>query len=275
MLTINILGAGRVGQTLARLFRDFDQFKIASVYTRSAKTGQKAVDFIGAGQAISNLRELADADIWMLTVPDDEIQEVSKLLLDNRLLKPQSTVFHCSGAKSSEILQPLRDAGLFVASIHPVRSFASPQLVVPDFAGTFCGVEGDTQALEILIPAFKAIGAHTFLLDTGHKLRYHAASVFASNYLVALMDVALKTYQAAGLSPEMAATLAQPLAKKTLENVFNSSTEAALTGPIKRGDFQTVEKQLADLSEWDQGSANLYQAFIEPTKEIANRAKSK
>lgn len=275
MLTLNILGAGRVGQTLARLFRDFDQFNIASVYTRNTKTAQKAVDFIGAGKAISNLLELGEADIWMLTVPDDEIQEISKFLLDNRLLKPQSIVFHCSGAKSSEILQSLREAGHFVASIHPVRSFASPQQVVPDFAGTYCGVEGQDGALEILIPAFKAIGAHTFKLDTKHKLRYHAASVFASNYLVALMDVALKTYQAAGLSPEMASALAQPLAKKTLENVFSSSTADALTGPIKRGDLQTVEKQLADLTEWDQGTANLYQAFIDPTKEIANRVKSK
>ncbi len=274
MLTLNIIGAGRVGQTLARLFSSRGQFQIASVYARSALTAQQAVDFIGAGKAACNLLDLERAEICMLTVADDDISNVSNQLLELEHFKPRSIVFHCSGSKSSAILQSLRDAGHHVASIHPVRSFASPEVLVSDFADTYCGVEGDAEALAILIPAFEAIGARIFMLDAEHKLRYHAASVFASNYLVALIDVALKTYQAAGLSPEMALALAQPLAKKTLDNVFNTSTEDALTGPIKRGDFATVEKQLTDLKIWNQHAASLYQAFIDPTKEVANRLKS-
>ncbi|MBC3883406.1 DUF2520 domain-containing protein [Undibacterium sp. LX40W] len=273
MLTLNVIGAGRVGQTLARLFHSADQFQIASVFTRTAATAQHASHFIGSGKAVHNLLELASADVCMLTVADDDIATISNLLLVKDMLKPRSIVFHCSGSKSSSILQPLRDAGHYVASFHPVRSFASPEVVVADFVDTYCGVEGDAEALAILVPAFEAIGARTFMLETEHKLRYHAASVFASNYLVTLMDIALKTYQAAGLSPEMAVALAQPLAKKTLENVFSSSTEDALTGPIKRGDLETVEKQLADLALWDQQAASLYQAFIDPTKAVANRVK--
>ena len=273
MLKLNIIGAGRVGQTLARLFGSSGQFQIASVYTRSALTAQKAVEFIGTGNATFNLLELHHADVCMLTVADDDIEDVSNQLLLEQLLKPYSIIFHCSGSKSSSILQSLRDAGHSIASIHPVRSFASPEVVVTDFADTYCGVEGDAKALAILIPAFEAIGARIFMLEAEHKLRYHAASVFASNYLVTLMDVALKTYQAAGISPEMASALAQPLAKKTLENVFNTSTQDALTGPIKRGDFATVEKQLADLRLWNQPVASLYQAFIDPTTDIAKRPK--
>jgi predicted short-subunit dehydrogenase-like oxidoreductase (DUF2520 family) len=273
MLTINIVGAGRVGQTLARLFHDFDQFKIDSIYSRTATSAAHAVNFIGVGRSAIDLLELTATDVWMLTVPDDDIQTVAGFLLSNDLLRPGSVIFHCSGSKSSSILQHLRDVGHYVASVHPVRSFASPEVLVRDFAGTYCSVEGDTEALAILRPAFEAIGARTFVLATEDKLRYHAASVFASNYLVTLMDVALQTYQAAGLSHEMAMALAKPLAKKTLENVFNTSTEEALTGPIKRGDFCTVDNQLADLTRWNQAAASLYQAFIEPTKDLANRVK--
>lgn len=274
MLTLNIIGAGRVGRAFARLFHEFDHFQIGSICTRNAITGLQAANFIGVGQVVSDLRAAVGADVWMLTVPDDDIQVLSNLLLEEEILKPHSIVFHCSGSKSSSILQGLRDAGHYAASIHPVRSFASPEAVVADFAGTFCGVEGDPEALAILVPAFEAIGARILQINTEHKLRYHAASVFASNYLVTLIDIALNAYQAAGLSPEMAAALAKPLAQKTLENVFNTSAEQALTGPIKRGDFETVERQLADLAMWNQHAASLYQAFIDPTKELATRLKS-
>lgn len=274
MLNLNIVGAGRVGRTLARLFHRHNQFQIASVVTRNAVTAQQASQFIGAGKAVHQLLDLEPADVWMFSVADDDIESISDTLLTNALLKPRSIVFHCSGSKSSSILQNLRDAGHYVASIHPVRSFATPETVAADFTGTFCGVEGDTQALAVLIPAFEAIGARILRLETEHKLRYHAAAVFASNYLVTLMDIALHTYQATGLSAEMAKALVQALAQKTMENVFSTDTKAALTGPIKRGDFETVDKQLADLVLWDQQAADVYRAFIEPTKELANRVKS-
>jgi predicted short-subunit dehydrogenase-like oxidoreductase (DUF2520 family) len=95
--------------------------------------------------------------------------------------------------------------------------------------------------------------------------------VFASNYLVTLMDTAIATYCAAGISNDLAKQMAQSLATKSLENVFELGTSKALTGPIKRGDMQTVTTQAAKVQAWDADQGTLYRAFINPTISLADR----
>ncbi len=95
----------------------------------------------------------------MLAVNDDQILPVSEKLLRAGKLTPGDIVFHCSGALAAAQLAALRVAGVHLASVHPVRSFADPQLVLQQFDGTFCSIEGDAQALAVLQPALQEIGA--------------------------------------------------------------------------------------------------------------------
>jgi predicted short-subunit dehydrogenase-like oxidoreductase (DUF2520 family) len=178
-------------------------------------------------------------------------------------------VFHCSGALSSAALQAAARQGALTASVHPVRSFADPERVARDFAGTWCGVEGDARALALLAPALNTIGARAVPIDANAKTVYHAASVFASNYLVTVLDTALRAYQAAGIPEEVARELARPLAAETLDNVFRLGARAALSGPIARGDFATVARQQAALDGWDQQAGQLYRALAEATTALA------
>jgi predicted short-subunit dehydrogenase-like oxidoreductase (DUF2520 family) len=152
-----------------------------------------------------------------------------------------------------------------------VRSFADPASVAADFAGTWCGVEGDADALALLSPAFEAIGARLVAIDAAAKTVYHAASVFASNYLVTVLDAALRAYAAAGVPPEVARELARPLASETLANVFRLGAPAALSGPVARGDMATVARQQAALQGWDKSTASLYAALVEATTALAER----
>src|SRR5206468_5751198 len=115
--------------------------------------------------------------VWMLAVADDQIASVAAALAQSGLADG-ATVFHCSGAKASNELAPLATRGAYVASVHPVRSFADPEAVSRSFDGTFCGVEGDAQALALLLPALTRIGARTVPIDAAAKTVYHAASVF-------------------------------------------------------------------------------------------------
>jgi predicted short-subunit dehydrogenase-like oxidoreductase (DUF2520 family) len=158
-----------------------------------------------------------------------------------------------------------------VASIHPVRSFADPVAVAAAFEGTWCGVEGDPDALALLSAAFEAIGARLVGIDAAAKTVYHAASVFASNYLVTVLDAALRAYAAAGVPLDVARELARPLASETLANVFRLGAPAALSGPIARGDMATVARQHAALQEWDAPTAGLYDALVEATTKLAER----
>jgi predicted short-subunit dehydrogenase-like oxidoreductase (DUF2520 family) len=268
--TVNIVGAGHVGRTLGRLFAAHGVFAVQDVLTRSHASALDAVAFIGAGRALAQVSELRPARVWMLAVGDDQIAPSCAALAARGLLHG-ATVFHCSGARASGELQAARSAGAQVASIHPVRSFADPASVAADFEGTWCGVEGEADALALLSPAFEAIGARLVAIDAAAKTVYHAASVFASNYLVTVLDAALRAYAAAGVPPEVARELARPLASETLANVFRLGAPAALSGPVARGDMATVARQQAALQGWDGPTASLYAALVEATTALAER----
>jgi predicted short-subunit dehydrogenase-like oxidoreductase (DUF2520 family) len=262
--TLNIIGAGHLGRVLGRLFAASGAFEVQDVLTRSIGSAADAVGFIGAGRAVGGLAGLRHADAVMLAVGDDQIEPACAALaaagaLDGVL------VFHCSGAKSSAALLAAAQVGALTASVHPVRSFADPDSVARGFAGTWCGLEGDARALALLEPALAAIGARPVAIDAAAKTVYHAASVFASNYLVTVIDAALRAYQAAGIPEQVARELARPLATETLENVFRLGPRAALSGPIARGDFATVARQQAALDGWDAPAGQLYRALADAT----------
>jgi predicted short-subunit dehydrogenase-like oxidoreductase (DUF2520 family) len=270
VLRLNIVGAGHVGRALGRLFDARGVFAVQDVLTRSQASAQAAVAFIGAGRAVDAVGALRPAPVWMLAVSDDRIAEVARQLAASADVKG-AVVFHCSGAKASAELEPLRAAGALAASVHPVRSFADPRQVADAFDGTFCGVEGDADALALLNPAFEAIGARVVTIDARAKTVYHAASVFASNYLTTVLDAALRAYQAAGIPEEVARELARPLATETLANVFRLGPETALSGPIARGDVATVARQQAAVGAWDPATGALYEALATATWDLARR----
>jgi len=99
--------------------------------------------------------------------------------------------------------------------------------------------------------------------------------VFASNYLVTVLDAALRAYQAAGIPEPVARQLAQPLASESMANVFRLGAAPALSGPIARGDFATVARQQQAVSQWDADTGALYQALVAPTIALAHRKQQK
>lgn len=268
--TLNIIGAGHVGTALGRIFTTGHQFTVQDVLTRSLASAREAVAFIGAGQAVDSTADLRRADACLLAVADDQIGAACAALSAAGSLAG-AVVFHCSGALPSAALAAARHAGAAVASVHPIRSFADPAAVALDFAGTWCGVEGDAVALALLVPAFEAAGARVVGIDAQAKTVYHAAAVFASNYLTTVLDAALRAYHAAGIPRETALQLMQPLATETLANVFRLGPEQALSGPIARGDMATVARQQAALAAWDGDAGALYQALVAPTLALAAR----
>ena len=266
MASLNIVGAGHVGRVLGRLFDARGVFAIQDVKTRSIDSARDAVAFIGAGTPADGAMRLAG--VWMLAVADDAIAGVAAALAQSTPMAG-AVVFHCSGARASTELDALRRAGALVAGVHPVRSFADPATVAAAFDGTFCGVEGDAAALVVLLPAFETIGARPVRIDPAAKTVYHAAAVFASNYLVTVMDAALRAYEAAGIPADVARELARPLATETLSNVLRLGPEAALSGPIARGDAATVARQHAAVTAWDGPTGDLYDALATATWELA------
>ncbi|MCE3262528.1 MAG: hypothetical protein K0R43_1607 [Pseudoduganella sp.] len=273
MRSLTVVGGGHVGRVLGRLFFQAGTFALQDVLARTADSAARAAAFIGAGTPALAGGVVHRADVYMLSVGDDQIVPACEALAAAVPLQG-AVVFHCSGALGSERLAAARAAGAHVASVHPIRSFADVDAVAAAFPGTFCGVEGDRAALDVLLPALAAIGAQAVQIDPAAKTVYHAAAVFASNYVVTVIDAALRAYQAAGIPEAVARQLARPLAVESMENAFRLGAAPALTGPVARGDMATVQRQQAAVAAWDGATGQLYQALVAPTLALAERKRA-
>lgn len=254
---LDIVGAGKVGKTLARLWNQNGFFDIGSVANRSVGSSEEAIDFIGAGKT----SQIQKIDVLMISAADGAIAECCAHLAESAMIESGAVVFHCSGSISSDILAPLKAKGATIASIHPVKSFADLAVAIKTFSGTFCGLEGDLAAVRILTEAVGAIGGKAFAIDSSAKTIYHAGSVFSSNYLVSTLAAGIDCLVKAGIGRETAVEVLKPIATEALENLFRLGPVQALTGPIARGEAKVIEGQALALAEWDTEISSAYGAL--------------
>ncbi|MCW8128067.1 Rossmann-like and DUF2520 domain-containing protein [Microbulbifer halophilus] len=269
MQTLNIIGAGKLGKTLGRLWRQRQVFEIGAICNRTAESTRDAAAFIGAGDAAESIAAMPDADCWLIATGNGQIAEIAEALGRRRGDCGRAVVFHCSGALGSAILEPCRPAA--AASAHPVHSFADPALSLETLPGSSVALEGDSRAVEWLHSAFTALDCVPLTIAPENKSLYHAGSVFACNYLTALMDLSLRTFDAAGIDREQALRLLQPIVLQTARNNLQLGPEKALTGPIARGDGTTVSAQLEALQAADPQLAQSYRQLGQACVELARR----
>lgn len=267
---LNLVGCGRLGRSLARLWHAAGSIEMGGLHSRSAASAASASAFIGAGHWCATPAALPPAEITLVAVPDSAIAGVATALAQ-RPGGTQGVIFHCSGLHASAVLAPLRAAGAAVASAHPLHSFADPVASLASFAGSLCTLEGDSRACAVLAPLFGGIGAEVVAIDPTHKPLYHAAAAMASNHLVALLDSSLAMLAHAGIPAPLAAAMLAPLVRQTATNVFADGPTAALTGPIARGDDATVATHLDALGQTLPPLAPLYRALARATLAIAAR----
>jgi predicted short-subunit dehydrogenase-like oxidoreductase (DUF2520 family) len=191
----------------------------------------------------------ADADVVFITTPDGLIGTVAQALADHSGVKPGAVVLHCSGALASTVLAPLGGSGAHAGSLHPLQSFAAPVLAHNPFKGIVLAAEGDDTALALCREVAGALEAEFLTLETDNKVLYHAAAVVASNYLVTLLAVATRLLEGSGIPSEAALKVLLPLVRGTLQNVAEQGIPQALTGPIARGDRETVAAHCRKIGE--------------------------
>jgi predicted short-subunit dehydrogenase-like oxidoreductase (DUF2520 family) len=276
LTTVNVIGCGRVGQTLAALLHQRGQVQVQDLYSRSFSSAEQAAQFVGAGQPVANLTDMRAADVWLLSVPDAQVGAAAQALADAQGAKlAGSIVFHNSGFLSAAVLQPLQALGCYVASAHPVLNFASPDTGVRQFAGTPCGLEGDATALAWLHTALTAIGGRCFEIASADKPLYHAAAVFSSNFTVVLQGIAQDAWQTAGVPSELMRPLTEALLKSTVDNVLALGPAQALTGPAARGDTAVVQAQGEVVKRWNAPAGELYQTLSQLAAQLKKDGKTR
>ena len=290
---VHVLGAGRAARVVLRWLADRGQIRVGQVLNRRLERARAAVEFIGQGEAVSRFEALAESDWLLVGLPDDHMRErVQKRLADcwddcyddcyddrnderrdhsrseNR--SGPALAFHLSGSLRADVLDGV--AGQ-LASVHPARAFANADAALAAMPGTWFTGEGHPAALARLAALIEAAGGRWQSISPQSKPTYHAATVVASNYLVALPHLARSLAESAGLPPSSAAELIRSLQQGSLSNLDQASVEQALTGPIERGDGDRVASLQAAMEVALDSECELLRALGAATLRIAVRAR--
>jgi predicted short-subunit dehydrogenase-like oxidoreductase (DUF2520 family) len=251
MNTVSIIGTGRLGTSLALALSE-KGWTIRSLADKSLSAAKESRKIVGGGKATADWLGAADAALLFLCIPDEEIEKTAARLARGGVDWRGKVVFHTSGILSSKTLWPLKRRGASIASFHPIQSFSSKRTPPERFKNIYYGVEGDSRALSIAKKIIRRLGGRTLLIKPQDKPLYHAACSMASNLLVPLFDLSCELLRAVGIKGRKAGLVLFPLIEGTLRNVKHLDVETALTGPIARGDEQTVKRHLRALRKFPE-----------------------
>jgi predicted short-subunit dehydrogenase-like oxidoreductase (DUF2520 family) len=245
--SVAIVGPGSLGTALALCLGEA-RYRIAEVVCRaepsSTRPGKRLARKLAA--RVSTLqRPILAADIVWLCVPDAQIRDVAVVLSQTGQWE-KKTVFHSSGALSSDELQALRRKGANVASVHPLMTFVRG--VRPSLDGVPFAMEGDRPALRLARRIVRDLGGDPFLIEKQNKPAYHACGAFASPLLIATLATAEQVAHVAGIRGKAARTKMLAIVQRTIQNYADKGAAAAFSGPIIRGDADTVRKHLKVLA---------------------------
>lgn len=245
--SLSIIGAGRLGTALAVALKR-NGYTLRSLVSRGSKNAHKVAQFVDdkvKAYAANQIGSLPQADLFLISTPDDQIATVAAQL-SHLNYDPQPTVLHTSGALSSEVLSPLQAKGWSTGSVHPLISVSSAN---DSIEGAFWSVEGDRRAVRLAKTLVRDLGGTSFSIRTADKPLYHAAAVMTSGNVTALFDVALEMLVECGLTRKTARRILQPLLASTVHNLETKDPADALTGTFSRGDVETVKRHLAALQD--------------------------
>lgn len=266
--TLNWIGCGKLGRQMAYMLAHKHLIASLTICNNNKKSSCNSIQAIGYGQAVGHINELPQADVYWLAVPDQQISTVIDQLLVQNPPRVNSLIIHSSGALPASIMNAARSQQCRLASLHPMKSFSTLSKNDNALKGVFCALEGDNEALTDIQQWLTPLELHWLNIDSQHKTAYHAAGVFASNYLISVAEAANQQLQQAGLEPALAIKVITQLMQNTLNNLSNSGClKASLTGPLQRGDIDTIERHLEQLSSLEQKQlyANLGRNIIELT----------
>jgi len=251
---IVIVGVGNLGSALAdSLWRA--GYVIESLVVRSRgrslKRAEKLAHKVGA-RASTSVPALMNANLVWLCVPDSQIARVSLALSQKGAWKGR-VVLHSSGALSSDELAALRAQGAAVASVHPLMTFVGSSN--SSMAGVPFAVEGDATAVRTARRIISDLGGHAYAIRKSDKAAYHAWATFASPLLTALLATSERVGSAAGVPPAAARRRMTPILLRTLANYANFGAPGAFSGPIVRGDVDTVARHMRVLAKVPEAQA--------------------
>ena len=245
MLKLGFVGAGTVGTALAVRLSS-KGYPVVAVSSRSQTSARNLASEVPDCRAVDHNQDVADAaELIFITTPDDAIPSV---VAEVQWHSGQNVV-HCSGADSTDILEPAKKLGAVVGAFHPLQTFASVKEAIDNISDSTFALEAQEPLLDMLKEMAAALDGSWVELKASDKVLYHAAAVIACNYMVTLVKLATDLWQTFSIPPQQATSAMLPLLRGTVNNIDNVGIPQSLTGPIARGDTGTITKHLNALQK--------------------------
>jgi predicted short-subunit dehydrogenase-like oxidoreductase (DUF2520 family) len=271
---VALIGAGSAGSALA-LALHREGYPISAVASRSAESAQQCATLVDCAHSGTDLPATARlGEVIIIATPDGEIENTCNLIAQGQGFANGQLVLHLSGALTSDALSAAQTAGADILSLHPVQTMVAPEQSAELLKQAWFCLEGEQAAIARGTALVDDISAKSLSIDKDKKALYHTALSLASNYLIALESVAVDMLAGTGIARQEALSLILPLIRGSVDTLVNCGLPDALTGPISRGDVQTIEKHLRALDDSPSSQRQIYRILGLETLRIA-QAKGK
>jgi predicted short-subunit dehydrogenase-like oxidoreductase (DUF2520 family) len=265
---IGIAGAGRVARAFGRLLVDAGE-PVICVASRDIRNAAKAAEFMGPDVRPVRYPQFPDSVCRLLiAVPDRALTEVAAALPAPSNVR---VALHTCGARGPEALAALHARGIDCGTVHPLQTVGSGSVGAAALQGIAFAVWGDPAAVEWAERIAALANGEVLRIPPEFRPLYHAAAVMTSNYVMALLDAGRTLLEQCGVDSSTALRALGPLFRTSLENALERGPVEALTGPIERGDVETVAAHLTALAAAPERIRNLYRAAGLQTVHLARR----
>ena len=245
-----IVGPGRAGLALGYALWQAEALESLSYCGRQPEPPAHPLFMEGTARYFFGLeRPGPGVTAVLLTVPDDVLPEMAHTMAGQGEAPEGCVALHCSGTLSVEVLAPLHARGYHVGSLHPLQALANPITGAERLMGSWFAVSGESEALAVARRLVARLDGTPLAIPMARRPLYHAAAVVASNYLPVLLALSARLLVLAGVDEDDAIPALLPLMRGTLDNVAELGLAPALTGPISRGDIETVRLHLRTLPD--------------------------
>ena len=257
-MKIGFIGAGRAGCGLGKYLttkQDQADIRITGYYSLLADDARWASDFTDS-MFFETIEDVIDSsDSIILSTPDGAIKDTWDTIPKDKI--KGKIICHLSGSLSSDVFSGIDSYGAYGISIHPMVAFSDKESVYEQLNEVSFTLEGHAYAVAKWQTLFEATGNAAITIKKEVKPLYHAAASVLSNQVIAVLDMGYDLLKRCGFSEDEARSFSRVLVKNNVANVIQNGTVSALTGPVERGDTETVKKHLDVLTESEK---KLYQA---------------
>ena len=249
IIKIGFIGAGKVGFSIGKYLKD-KEINVTGYYSRNENSSLEASLFTNTNQYKELKQLVEESDTIVISTPDDKILEVWNKI--KNLSIKNKFICHLSGSLSSNIFSNISHYGAYGYSIHPIFPIQDKYNSHKSLKNAFITIEGDREYINEVQLFIESLGNKTKILEKNDKTLYHLASVISSNLIIGLISISLNYLKEYGFTEKEAINALYPLIKENIEGINSKGLINSLTGPVERGDINTINRHLLNIKEKDK-----------------------